>query len=212
MHEPAVDCISNGKARERYEFGTKVSVATTMGEGFVVGMRSLPGNPHDGHTLADALEQLKKPHRHAPCSGFRRPWLHRSWCIIEPGVHQRPEARRHAIASQAHSPAQRHRTYHRPHEHQRPPQTLPTQRRDRRRPLRRTLWLRSEYPPDPRTSEESLARNLGPNPCCTAGDPVHSADSSHLHSDLITIFRADSICSATGSVRRWDNAKRGRRT
>lgn len=59
LHEPEVDCISKGKARVRYEFGTKVSVATTLAEGFVVGMRSLPGNPYDGHTLAEALEQVE---------------------------------------------------------------------------------------------------------------------------------------------------------
>lgn len=35
----------------RYEFGCKVSIATTLDEGFVVGMRSFPGNPYDGHTL-----------------------------------------------------------------------------------------------------------------------------------------------------------------
>jgi IS5 family transposase len=29
LHEPEVDCISKGKARVRYEFGCKVSVATT---------------------------------------------------------------------------------------------------------------------------------------------------------------------------------------
>ena len=56
LHEPEVDCISKGKARVRYEFGTKVSVATTHKEGFVVGMRSMPGNPYDGHTLREALE------------------------------------------------------------------------------------------------------------------------------------------------------------
>ena len=59
LHEPEVDCISKGKARVRYEFGCKVSVATTLAEGFVVGMRSLPGNPCDGHTLAEALEQIE---------------------------------------------------------------------------------------------------------------------------------------------------------
>ena len=47
LHEPAVDCISKGKAHKRYEFGTKVSVATTTEGGFVVGMRSLPGNPYE---------------------------------------------------------------------------------------------------------------------------------------------------------------------
>jgi transposase, IS5 family len=59
LHEPEVDCISKGKARVRYEFGTKVSIATTLAEGFVIGMRSLPGNPYDGHTLAEALEQVE---------------------------------------------------------------------------------------------------------------------------------------------------------
>ena len=41
----------------RYEFGCKVSAATTLDEGFVVGMRSFPDNPYDGHTLNPALEQ-----------------------------------------------------------------------------------------------------------------------------------------------------------
>jgi transposase, IS5 family len=59
LHEPEVDCISKGKARVRYEFGCKVSVATTLDGGFIVGMRSLPGNPYDGHTLAEALEQVE---------------------------------------------------------------------------------------------------------------------------------------------------------
>jgi IS5 family transposase len=58
LHEPEVDCISKGKARVRYEFGCKVSIATTLAEGFVIGLRSLPGNPYDGHTLAEALEQV----------------------------------------------------------------------------------------------------------------------------------------------------------
>ena len=59
LHEPEVDCISKGKARVRYEFGTKVSVATTLAGGFVVGMRSMPGNPYDGHTLPDTLQQVE---------------------------------------------------------------------------------------------------------------------------------------------------------
>lgn len=58
LHEPEVDCISKGKARVRYEFGCKVSVTTTLDEGFVVGMRSFLGNPYDGHTLTEALEQV----------------------------------------------------------------------------------------------------------------------------------------------------------
>ena len=58
LHEPEVDCISKGKARVRYEFGCKVSIATTLDEGFIVGMRSFAGNPYDGHTLREALEQV----------------------------------------------------------------------------------------------------------------------------------------------------------
>jgi IS5 family transposase len=59
LHEPAVDCISKGKARKRYEFGTKVGVVCTQKENFVVGMRSYPGNPYDGHTLDDLLQQAQ---------------------------------------------------------------------------------------------------------------------------------------------------------
>lgn len=51
--------FAKGKGRVRYAFGCKVSVATTLDEGFVVGMRSFPGNPYDGHTLRQALEQVK---------------------------------------------------------------------------------------------------------------------------------------------------------
>jgi IS5 family transposase len=58
LHEPEVDCISKGKARVRYEFGCKVSIATTLDKGFVVGMRSFAGNPYDGLTLGPALEQV----------------------------------------------------------------------------------------------------------------------------------------------------------
>jgi IS5 family transposase len=59
LHEPAVDCISKGKAHKRYEFGVKVSIATTLGSTFVVGARSYPGNPYDGHTLEDQIQQVE---------------------------------------------------------------------------------------------------------------------------------------------------------
>jgi IS5 family transposase len=41
-----------------YEFGVKVTLATTLKEGLVVGMRSMPGNPYDGHTLDETIEQV----------------------------------------------------------------------------------------------------------------------------------------------------------
>ncbi len=57
LHEPDVDCISKGKAHNRYEFGVKVGIVCTQQEGFVTGIRSYPGNPYDGHTLDDMLQQ-----------------------------------------------------------------------------------------------------------------------------------------------------------
>jgi IS5 family transposase len=59
LHAPQVQCISKGKARTPYEFGVKVTIATTLKEGLVVGMRSIPGNPYDGHTLQETLEQVE---------------------------------------------------------------------------------------------------------------------------------------------------------
>jgi hypothetical protein len=54
LHAPEVECLAKGKAHKRYEFGVKVSVAVTNREGLVLGMRALPGNPYDGHTLSTA--------------------------------------------------------------------------------------------------------------------------------------------------------------
>ena len=57
LHAPEVECIAKGKARNPYEFGVKVSLAVTHKSGLMVGARSFPGNPFDGHTLAAQLEQ-----------------------------------------------------------------------------------------------------------------------------------------------------------
>ena len=60
LHEPDVACISKGKARQRYEFGCKVSVTTTHKQGLVIGSDALPDNPYDGHTLKPALESSER--------------------------------------------------------------------------------------------------------------------------------------------------------
>lgn len=59
IHAPETECISKGKAHKRYEFGVKASFATTNDTGYVVGARSYPGNPYDGHTLEDQLQQVE---------------------------------------------------------------------------------------------------------------------------------------------------------
>ena len=58
LHAPEVECIGKGKARKPYEFGVKVGVAVTHRRGLMVGARSFPGNPYDGHTLAEQIEQV----------------------------------------------------------------------------------------------------------------------------------------------------------
>ena len=61
LHAPEVECIGKGKAQARYEFGCKVSIATTNaaapGGQFILGARALPGNPFDGHTPAAQIAQ-----------------------------------------------------------------------------------------------------------------------------------------------------------
>ena len=60
LHAPEVECISKGKTRTPYEFGVKVSLTTTLKEGFVLGACAMPGNPYDGHTLVPALAQSQR--------------------------------------------------------------------------------------------------------------------------------------------------------
>jgi transposase, IS5 family len=64
LHAPEVECIGKGKAHKPYEFGVKVSVATTLkrckGGQFVAHVQSLPGNPYDGHTLATVIPAIER--------------------------------------------------------------------------------------------------------------------------------------------------------
>jgi IS5 family transposase len=63
LHAPEVECIGKGKAHRPYEFGVKVSVATTIGHAkggqFVTHVKALPGNPYDGHTLATVIPEME---------------------------------------------------------------------------------------------------------------------------------------------------------
>ena len=63
-HAPETECISKGKARAPYEFGCKVSIATNLhpakGGHFILQARALHGNPYDGHTLKQALDDVRE--------------------------------------------------------------------------------------------------------------------------------------------------------
>ena len=58
LHAPETSCIAKGKMHKKYEFGSKVSVASLSGSNVVVGIANFVGNPHDSKTLAPTLEQV----------------------------------------------------------------------------------------------------------------------------------------------------------
>jgi IS5 family transposase len=60
IHEPQVECIAKGKAHQRYEFGCKVAFSVTAKGNWIVGAKALKGNPYDGHTLKQSLEQTER--------------------------------------------------------------------------------------------------------------------------------------------------------
>jgi IS5 family transposase len=57
-HAPEFVCIAKGKTHKKYEFGCKVSVATTSRDNWIVGIQAHHGNPYDGHTLSGVLSQV----------------------------------------------------------------------------------------------------------------------------------------------------------
>ena len=63
LHAPEVECIGKGKTHRPYEFGVKVSVATTLarskGGQFIAHVKALPGNPYDGHTLETSFRRSR---------------------------------------------------------------------------------------------------------------------------------------------------------
>lgn len=57
VHAPEVECIAKGKVHKQYEFGVKVGLVSTSKGNWIVGAKAFPGNPYDGHTLQESLEQ-----------------------------------------------------------------------------------------------------------------------------------------------------------
>lgn len=60
IHAPEVECIAKGKAHKKYEFGCKVSMVTTSRDNWIIGINAIHGNPYDGHTLGQTLEQAER--------------------------------------------------------------------------------------------------------------------------------------------------------
>ena len=59
MQAPEVECIAKGKAHKKYEFGCKVSLVSTSENSWIVGIQAIHGNPYDGHTLKESLDQAQ---------------------------------------------------------------------------------------------------------------------------------------------------------
>lgn len=60
FHAPETECIGKGKLNRPYEFGNKVGVAVSGRGNFILGIKSFHGNPYDGHTLNQTIEELRK--------------------------------------------------------------------------------------------------------------------------------------------------------
>lgn len=159
LHAPEVDCISKGKARVRYEFGCKVSIVTTLDEGFIVGMRSFPGNPYDGHTLAPALEQVEiltdqRPDLAVVDRGYRGHGVLKTRVPIS--------GTRRGLTTKLIADLRRRSAIEAEIGHMKTDGRLsrsPLKADNRRRPLRRTLRLRPQHPKDPGLPQGSFSHD-----------------------------------------------------
>jgi len=70
LDEPEVECISKGKARQRYEFGQKISIATSNRRNWVLAALLCPDNPYDGHTLQATLTAAERNSGVRPTAAF----------------------------------------------------------------------------------------------------------------------------------------------
>jgi IS5 family transposase len=60
LSSPEVSCIAKGKVGKKYEYGSKVSIASLPGSTIVLGAFSFSGNPHDSKTLEPTLNTIKE--------------------------------------------------------------------------------------------------------------------------------------------------------
>jgi IS5 family transposase len=60
LHALEVACIAKGKIHKKYEFGSKVSFATTQKSNVTVAAVNFQGNPNDNKTLEKTLDQQER--------------------------------------------------------------------------------------------------------------------------------------------------------
>src|SRR5471032_3342858 len=141
---PEAECIAKGKTRQPYEFGVKVSIATTHKEGLVVGIRSMPGSPYDGHTLYETLEQVAILTDHQPKEVFVD-FGYRGADVQAGTKVYHHKLKRDITGRLARHPApQRHRAGDRAHEQRRQATTQLAQRHGWRCVQRAAMRLRSQ--------------------------------------------------------------------
>lgn len=60
LHEKQVYCIAKGKDHKQYEYGNKVSIASTAKGNLIIGVVSHEKNMHDSHTLPEILNHIEQ--------------------------------------------------------------------------------------------------------------------------------------------------------
>ena len=87
IHETEVECISKGKPHKKYEFGCKVGFVTSATSNWILGAKAFHGNPYDGHTLKESLEQVDRitgiEFEQATCDMGYRKHDYKGKCIVQ---------------------------------------------------------------------------------------------------------------------------------
>ena len=133
--------IGRSNAHKRYEFGTKVSVAPRP----KAASSSACGQCRATLTMDTPCTRRWNRWRSRPAGArtcIRRSRLPRPWRRDRQGLHQRCEARRHQDGRETASTTKCHRADDRPHEDRWPPDLVPAEGHDRRRPLCGAVRLR----------------------------------------------------------------------
>jgi hypothetical protein len=195
LHASEVECIGKGKPHKPYEFGVKVSVATPLkhskGGQFVAHVKALPGNPYDGHTLAEAIPAIEQLVGHTIERLHSRCRLPRPQCAARlqvQGLYFKAKASSDAANQTRDETPLRRRARHRSSQGRPPngPQLslAPPRRRCQRHPRRHRLQL-----PTPHTMAEDFLAPLTGRPVPSVRYPA-SVKSQIFTDDCLSMVRA----------------------